>query len=113
MAEYDFSALTDKEFEELVRDLLSKDLGISLRTFKKGKDKGIDIRYSSPHNINKVVVQAKHNTETGFKGLVNDLKKEIPKVAKLSPGRYIIATSVKLLPQYENEIVKLFSPYLG
>jgi hypothetical protein len=112
MAEYDFSALTDKEFEELVRDLLSKDLGISLRTFKKGKDKGIDVRYSSPNNINKVVVQAKHNTETGFKGLINNLKKEIPKVAKLSPGRYIIATSVKLLPQHENEIVKLFSPYL-
>lgn len=62
MAEYDFSALTDKEFEELVRDLLSKDPGISLRTFKKGKDKGIDIRYSSPNNINKVIVQAKHNT---------------------------------------------------
>jgi hypothetical protein len=38
MAEYDFSALTDKEFEELVRDLLSKDLGVTLRSFKKGKD---------------------------------------------------------------------------
>jgi len=112
MNSYDFSALNDKEFEELVRDLVSKDLGIKLRSFKKGKDKGIDIRFSSVSNINDVIIQAKHLVESGFKELIQLLKKEKEKLDKMNVGTYYIATSVKLLPQHETAIVSLLSPYI-
>ena len=42
MANYDFqNLLSPLDFEHLVRDLLSKDLGIELSAFTEGKDGGI------------------------------------------------------------------------
>ena len=48
MANYDFgNILSPLDFEHLVRDILSRDLDIELTSFSEGKDKGIDLRYSS------------------------------------------------------------------
>jgi hypothetical protein len=59
MNNYDFSTLHDKEFEELVRDLLNEEFNMDLQSFKSGKDKGIDLRYASKKNQNEVIVQVK------------------------------------------------------
>ncbi len=40
---YNYSNLSDFEFEILCRDIMQKKLGIKLYTFQKGRDGGIDI----------------------------------------------------------------------
>jgi len=110
MTQYDFKCLSSDDFEVLIRDLLQKHMGITMESFKAGRDKGIDLRYS-PSKDDNLIVQCKHYAETGYKGLLTTLKKEAIKVGKIKPKRYIIATSVPLSPQNKEEIKCLFSPY--
>lgn len=112
MSNYDFSALNDKEFEELTRDLFSRALGKKFKSFKRGKDNGIDIRFSTNSKLNSIVIQAKHYSESGYKALYRNLIKEKAKVARIDPSRYIIVTSVKILPQHQAAIYKLFKPHM-
>jgi len=110
---YDFSTLNDKEFEKLARDILNKKFDLDLQDFKYGQDLGVDLRYSSPKNINSIVVQAKHYVKSGYKKLLSELKnKELPKVNSLKPDRYIIVTSLPLSNKYKNEIFVVFQPYI-
>jgi hypothetical protein len=41
---YDFTTLSPDDFENLVADLLSREWGRRLESFKPGKDRGIDLR---------------------------------------------------------------------
>jgi hypothetical protein len=110
---YDFSALNDKEFEELVRDILSIKLKIDFQSFKNGRDKGIDLRYACSNSENEVIVQVKHFLESGFTKLKSVLKKqEAEKVKLLNPSRYIFVTSLPLSPQNKEEVKSIFSPYI-
>jgi hypothetical protein len=74
MANYDFKVLNDKEFEELARDILNKKFSLQLQSFKKGKDKGIDLRFAKPTNSNSIIAQAKHYYTSGYKLLIENLK---------------------------------------
>jgi GTPase SAR1 family protein len=115
MASYDFRTLNDKDFEELCRDLLNereKADGVQFQSFKRGKDGGIDLRFSTVNYKNEIIVQVKHYLESGKEKLIQDLKDELPKVLQLQPNRYIIATSVGLLPQDKDKIKELFHPYI-
>jgi hypothetical protein len=112
MTEYTFSTLNDKDFEVLVRDLLSKELKVEFQHFKSGKDKGIDLRYSTS-NDNEIIVQAKHYLKSGYKQLIRDLKnKELNKVIQLKPKRYIVVISNEINPQQAEEIKEIFKPYI-
>ena len=75
MPEYTFQTLSPIDFENIVRDLLQSELSIRLESFKTGKDKGIDLRYSTT-NEESLIVQAKHYEGTGFPGVRLDLKME-------------------------------------
>lgn len=110
MTNYDFKSLSAFDFENLVRDLLQKELNLRLECFKSGRDGGIDLRYSID-NTNSIVVQCKHYASSSFGQLKSSLKKEVPKVEKLQPSRYVIATSLGLTPQNKAEIKELFEPY--
>lgn len=57
---YDFSMPDDHDFELLARDMLNARFGMELQDFKAGRDRGIDLRYSTPANENAIVVQARH-----------------------------------------------------
>ena len=108
MPNYSFETLSYNEFETLVRDLLQEELGIMLESFKSGRDKGIDLRYA-PSEDNSLIVQCKHYVGSSTTKLIADLKnRESPKVKKLSPQRYIIATSVGLTPLNKDEIAGIF-----
>ena len=112
MSEYTFSTLNDKDFEILVRDLLSKELNIEFQHFKSGKDNGIDLRYSTSYD-NEIIVQAKHYLKSGYKQLIRDFKnRELKKVIQLKPKRYIVAISTELSPQQAEEIKEIFKPYI-
>lgn len=112
MSDYDFRSLSSKDFEEVTRDLLQKEWGIQIESFKEGKDQGIDLRYS-PLNNGDTIIQCKHYVGSGFKALIRDLKtKELPKVKLLSPSRYVLVTSVALTPYNKSEIYRIFSPFI-
>lgn len=110
--EYDFSKLTDVDFEEFARDFLKRHLKVPhIEGFKAGRDKGIDLRYASISG--KTIVQCKHYLKTGLPQLKRVLKnEELPKVKKLSPDRYILFTSVEMNPMDKDEILTAFSPFI-
>jgi hypothetical protein len=107
---YDFKSLSDFDFELLVRDLLQIKLKLELESFKRGPDDGIDLRYSRDGK-NTLIVQCKHYARSKYSNLRSELAKEVPKVRKLRPKRYLVATSLELTPANKSEIVKLFKPY--
>jgi hypothetical protein len=113
MNNYDFSSLNDKEFEELVRDLLNRKFRLNLQSFAPGKDKGIDIRLASPKNDNQLVVQVKHFLHSNYSTLKSIIKaKELPKINKLNPGRYILVTSQSMTPSRQEELKNILAPFV-
>ena len=107
---YDFKNLSPIDFEELCRDLLQKELGITFESFTEGKDGGIDFRYAQ--DTDKIILQCKRFTKDSFSSLETELKKELSKVKKLNPTRYILMTSFGLTPVNKQTILNLFSPYI-
>jgi HJR/Mrr/RecB family endonuclease len=110
MADYDFHELSPMDFENLTRDLLQKEWGIRLETFKMGRDGGIDLRYAT--GSEKLVVQCKHYVRTGFSGLLRSVRSEAIKVQRLQPTRYVLVTSTPLSPDNKTEIVKAIGPQI-
>lgn len=133
---YTFETLGSTEFELLVRDLLNNEYRlvkkykngladhksiIQFNSFKEGKDQGIDLYYeykrAKDESKGCVVVQVKHSKKD-YKELERNLRKknngvsEIDKVIKLSPDKYIFATSVPLSLHNKQSIKNLFSPYI-
>ncbi|PHC09935.1 hypothetical protein COE99_09520 [Bacillus toyonensis] len=109
MLNYDFTILSPPEFEEFSRDVLQEHLSITFESFKDGKDGGIDFRHSIDKK-NTILVQCKRYTE--YKNLYQELKKELKKVKKLIPERYILVTSVDLSVGNKKEILDLFGVYI-
>ncbi|WP_312192670.1 hypothetical protein [Sphingobacterium sp.] len=117
MAKYDFSTLSSSDFEKLACDLLNADLPSSSRvkykTFKDGRDSGIDFLYSIPSKEFNHIGQAKHYYRTGFGGLKSELENvELKKVKVLNPNKYILVTSVDLSVSQTRIIKTLFTPYI-
>lgn len=111
MSNYDFTSLSSHDFEILVRDLLQKEMNITLECFKPGSDGGIDLRYSSALESN-IIVQCKHYAGSGYKMLYSKLKnEELKKVKKINPPRYILATSVGLTPGNKDDLIELLKPF--
>lgn len=113
MNNYDFSTLNDKEFEQITKDLLNAKYKLGLQDFRVGKDKGVDLRFSTSKNSNSVVAQVKHYIGSGFPQLKHTLiAKELDKIIKLNPDRYIVVTSLKLSATQKDELKKALNPYI-
>lgn len=110
MLNYDFrNLLSAYEFECFSRDLINAHERLDLSNFAEGKDGGVDLRYS--HGKDKsVIVQAKRYKN--YSSLKIALEKEVDKVKRLKPNRYIITTSVDLTPANKHFIIELFRPYI-
>lgn len=110
MPEYDFKSLSSYDFALVSRDLLQTRLGVQLECFSAGPDSGIDFR--EKRGSSNLIVQSKHYADSGFNTLLSLLKrKELPKIRKLQPSRYILATSVPLTPWRKDKIEAALSPY--
>lgn len=109
MSKYDLSLLNDKEFEQLVNDLLSAEFELHISRFKPGRDSGIDGRFNTDVESN-CIIQSKHYLGTGYPGLkskiIND---EVNKILSLCPSKYILATSIGLTPNNVNELSEILS----
>lgn len=125
MKEYTFDTLNDYDFELLVRDLFNRreqlqGTNIVFQSFKKGKDQGIDLLYSSIKYQFEIVVQIKHYIETPLSTLINQLNtksksrpnSEYDKIKQIKPNRFILVTSKKLSLSNKAAIQKMLSPYI-
>jgi len=108
---YDFKSLSSHDFELLVRDLLQAELKVRLESFKPGKDRGIDLRFSTSKDGG-LIVQCKHWARSSVADLVRELRdKERPKIEKLAPKRYILATSLPLSPADKDALLTVLAPF--
>lgn len=105
---YDFANLSDGDFEVLARDLVGRALGVRFEAFGRGRDGGIDGRADN----GAIVLQAKHYLRSEFSKLKATMKTERAKIDKLSPRRYILATSASLTPANKQALVTLIGPSL-
>lgn len=113
MNNYDFSTINDKEFEQLCLDILNAKFNYQLQGFKVGKDKGVDLRFSTSENNNSLVVQVKHYVNSKFSNLKHTLKeKELKKLKDLNPEKYIVVTSLPLSPQEKDELKVILHPFV-
>ncbi|MFY0662607.1 MAG: restriction endonuclease [Shimia sp.] len=108
MPQYDFQQLSPFDLEILARDLLQAHWGVTIESFKSGKDGGVDLRYAV--GTNRLIVQVKHYLKTGLAGLMREVKKEVEKVRLINPSRYLLVTSVPLSKANKDSIVDLFDP---
>jgi len=112
MIDYDFSTLNDKEFERLVADIISTKEGCHVERFKGGKDGGKDGKFFS-FGGNEIVIQCKHWLKSGIKPLIRHLKtQELDEIQRISPKRYILATSLDLSDSNKREIMKELLPFI-
>lgn len=107
---YDFTNLSDVEFEKLCADILSRKLGVKLQYFSAGRDGGIDLTDDAAHK--NIIVQVKHYAKSSFSSLLTSLKKEVDKVNKLNPNQYYICVSQQLTAANIKEIYELFENYM-
>lgn len=105
-----YSNLNDVEFEYLCKDIMSRMLNVKLERFGSGRDDGIDLTDNSYRKS--IIVQVKHYTKTDVRGLINALKKEIPKIKSNNPDQYYICCSKELTPDNKCEIFALFSDFM-
>jgi hypothetical protein len=112
MPRYDFKSLSPQDFEELIRDLLQAEWDVALEAFRSGRDDGIDLRYASV-NAGATIIQCKHYATSGFDKLLATLRAdELPKIKRLAPTRYVVATSVSLTPKTKAKIVTALQPFV-
>lgn len=117
MPDYDFSTLNSSDLEELSCDLMNmsqpSSSNIKYKTFKDGRDKGIDFLYSSEIKEYDHVGQVKHYYRTGYVRMLSILKpEEVNKVKKLNPNRYYFFTSIDLSVSQTTQLKEIFSPYI-
>jgi hypothetical protein len=106
----DLSVLSDLEFEELAADLLSAELDTPVERFGRGRDGGIDLRWTVPPDGAVWIGQCKHYCNSTFPQLKAAAVEEAKKVAKLMPAGYYFITSLDLLPQQKDKLIEVLSP---
>jgi hypothetical protein len=110
--DYDFTTLSPDDFEYLAADLLSKEWGIRLETFKRGKDGGIDLRNTRILKEKETtIVQCRRYAPQKFNELLRSMKSEKGKIELLRPDRYVLVTSVPLSPDNKAALVRELHPW--
>ncbi|WP_208946054.1 restriction endonuclease [Bacillus safensis] len=110
MSNYDFHALLQPlEFEMLVCDVVSQREKVPFKTFKEGRDQGIDGFYTDGKT--KIIIQVKRYGQQFYKPLMKSLKQDLQKIRELKPDRYILGVSMELTRQQTKDIVDLFKEF--
>lgn len=105
---YDLSLLTDIEFQKLINQLVQKQYpDKTVEQFCEGPDGGKDgLIHLSSRRIK--IIQSKHYLKSGFPKLYECLKtSEIPKIIRLRPKEYVLATSINLSAEQYKKIEEL------
>lgn len=111
--DYDFQTLSPDDFEKLITDLFTAEWGAILESYKPGKDSGIDILHSRTiKNEPRTILQCKRYPSNGFNQLKSSFKKELQKIQKLKPEKYIIVTSVALSSANKKNLIETLNPWV-
>lgn len=111
MADYDFRTLSPNDFEILIRDLLAAEYHWRLEAFGRGRDGGIDLRAKALEG--KVIVQCKHYLGSSFKDLCASARREVPKMDKEKPDRYLFVTSQTLNRTQKDTLAENLYPWIS
>jgi energy-coupling factor transporter ATP-binding protein EcfA2 len=107
---YTFHNLSPADLEDLTRDLIGRELGARFEGFAAGPDGGMDGRHAK--GARSVILQAKHYVGSTFAVLGTALKRERTSIDKLSPTRYLLATSKSLTPRNKASLAGILGPWL-
>lgn len=102
--------LSHIDFEELCRDIAQAETGLRFSAFGPGSDGGMDGRHSKDKK--NTILQCKHYAKSSFSTLKTAMKREIHKLPKLNPHRYILFVSQPLTPSRTAELAALLGEYL-
>lgn len=109
MANYSFiDLLSPLDFEHLAKDILTRDLKVDLKSFAEGKDKGVDLRYSS-NDDDSIIVQCKRVKSISKKLL----EEEKEKIEKLNPTRYFLVFAIDISIEMTDFIIDTFSDWMN
>lgn len=113
MDQFDLGRLTDFDFEAVCKDIFEARLGVDLELFSPGRDEGVDLRYFGSNN-SQLIIQCKHWSRSARSALVRHMKKvELPKVRRIGPARYILATTVEMTKMSKDSIATTLNPYMA
>jgi hypothetical protein len=109
---YNFANLSPADFEDLVRDLVGRELKIRFEGFSAGPDGGIDGRHA--FGTKSCILQAKHYVGSTLAALKYAMKRERLAIDKLrrKPKRYILATSRSITPNNKSALADIIGPVL-
>lgn len=110
MNEYNFESLSDIEFEEFSKDVLCDVLNIDFKTFRTGRDKGIDLLFEECET--KIIVQVKHYCNSSFSNLKKAMQDEYEKMKVQDPSRYILFTSMDLSVSQTTQLIRIMNGYI-
>lgn len=102
--------LSHADFEDLCRDIAQAETGLRFEAFGPGADGGVDGRHSKGEQS--IVLQCKHYAGSTYSQLKSSAQKELPKLAKLKPSRYLFFTSQSLTISQSNKIADIFGSYI-
>lgn len=113
METFDLGRLTDFDFEAVCKDLFELEFGVRLEIFTSGPDGGVDLRHLKGDDP-ALIVQCKHFHRSGRAKLLEHMRKvEAPKLGELTPGRYVLATSVELSRAAKDKLYALLTPFVN
>lgn len=96
MEKYKLGILDPLEFERICKDLLMIKTSLEFRSYKPGKDAGIDLEANIDDK--KIIAQCKRYKD--YASLIKVLKEELEKISKINDlGDYYILTSIELSPR--------------
>jgi hypothetical protein len=107
---YDFSTLSSADFEDLVLDLIGRELGIRFEAFGAGPDGGIDGRHAL--GAQSTVLQAKHYAGSTFSALKSTMRRERASIDLLGSARYLLTTSRPISPDNKSKLAEIIGPAL-
>jgi hypothetical protein len=112
MTQYHWENLSDHDFEAVARDVMSVVLGCPVEMFKRGPDKGIDLRGWPAEGL--AIGQAKHYLRTPFSKLLKMLAKEKLNLDAMAdpPQRYLVFTSHELSDNQKQKIRSALGNYV-
>ena len=112
METFELSRLTDFDFEAVCKDIFEEEFGVRLEIFATGADAGVDLRHFQA-NESALIVQCKHWSRSTRAKLIEHVEKsEAPKVARLKPQRYVLATSLTLTKSAKDKLFAILQPYV-
>jgi hypothetical protein len=104
---YDFRGLSPADFEDLVRDVVGRELGVRFEAFAAG---GMDGRHALGDQ--RTILQAKHFAGSTYAALRSTMRRERLSIDRLSPTRYVLVTSRALSPKNKQELAAIIGSTL-